>query len=127
MFVLPLSKPGGYMNLLLNWQVPLALLTSVEEYRRFGAGAPPHMSITHYTGGLVAVFVQDRPLRLRMCPWRGRAWLGLGPAAAGAFAEKNPAIHGNRPPELAESKGLVLVRGDIMNDLVINLAEVGLL
>ncbi|GBF97933.1 ATP synthase F1 complex assembly factor [Raphidocelis subcapitata] len=52
MFALPLSKPGGYVTLLLNWQAPLALLTS-----------------------------------------------------------------------LAESKGVVLLRGDIMNDLVISLAE----
>ncbi|KIZ05677.1 ATP synthase F1 complex assembly factor 1 [Monoraphidium neglectum] len=74
MFVLPLSKPGGFLSLLLNYQCPLALLTSVEEYRRFGAGAPPHMTITHYT-------------------------------------------------ELAESKGLVLTRGDIINDAVVSLSE----
>jgi hypothetical protein len=29
MFVLPLSKPGGFLSLLLNYQCPLALLTSV--------------------------------------------------------------------------------------------------
>jgi hypothetical protein len=50
MFVLPVSKPGGFLTLLLNWQGPIALLTSVEEYKRFGAGAPPHMSVTLYPG-----------------------------------------------------------------------------
>jgi hypothetical protein len=50
MFVLPLSKPGGFMTLLVNWQLPFCLFTSVEEYRKLGAGAPPHMTLTHYTG-----------------------------------------------------------------------------
>ncbi|KAI8477000.1 MAG: ATP11 protein-domain-containing protein [Monoraphidium minutum] len=74
MFVLPLSKPGGFVTLLLNCQGHLALLTSVEEYKRFGAGAPPHMTITHYT-------------------------------------------------ELLDTKGLVLTRGDVINDAVVTLPE----
>ena len=62
MFVLPISKPGGFMTLLLNWQGPVALLTSVEEYKRFGAGAPPHMTITHYPGDFEAEAASmDRP------------------------------------------------------------------
>jgi hypothetical protein len=74
LFVLPLAKPGGFLTLLLNWQGPVALLTSVEEYRRFGPGAPPHMAIMHYA-------------------------------------------------ELADDKGIVLLRGDVVNDAVISLAE----
>lgn len=75
MFVLPLSKPGGgFLTLLLNWQGRVALLTSLDEYRRFGAGAPPHLSVTFYD-------------------------------------------------ELADSKGIVLARGDVVNDRVVSVAE----
>lgn len=57
-------------------QLPYVLFTTVEEYRRFGAGAPPHMTLTHYT-------------------------------------------------EFADSKGLVLVRGDVINHVVTTVPEVG--
>lgn len=53
MFVLPLGKPGGgFMTLLINWQGPQALVTTLEEYKRFSGGAPTHMTISHYTGVL---------------------------------------------------------------------------
>lgn len=61
-------------TLVLNWQGPVALLTSLDEYRRLGAGAPPHMTVTCY-------------------------------------------------PELAESKGLVLVRGDVISGHVVSAPE----
>lgn len=74
-FVLPLIKPnGGFLTLLWQWQQPFLLFTTLDEYKRFNTGAPPHLTLTFYS-------------------------------------------------ELASSKNLVLVRGDIINDKVINTAE----
>jgi hypothetical protein len=154
MFVLPISKPGGFMTLLLNWQGPVALLTSVEEYKRFGAGAPPHMTITHYPGDFEAEAASmDRPgcmlgfrsslisrasSVLSHAPnasapaprWPGRPLrLAIG-IAIGLMLylpapRRSPPLPAPPPmTELAESKGLVLLRGDIINDAVVSLAEV---
>lgn len=30
-------------------QLPYVLFTTVEEYRQFGGGAPPHLTLTHYS------------------------------------------------------------------------------
>ncbi len=106
MFVLPLAKPGGYVTLVTQQQLPVTLVTTLEEFqrcaqssgcwqrgssddacgrqvsgrlvgvRRYGAGAPASITITHY-------------------------------------------------PELLDSAKVVLVRADIVNDKLINQAEVG--
>jgi ATP synthase F1 complex assembly factor 1/histone-lysine N-methyltransferase SETD2 len=60
----PTSSPPAYLTLLLQWQLPLLLVTTVDEYRRLGPGAPPHLVATFY-------------------------------------------------PQLADSKGIVLARGDL--------------
>ena len=79
LFVLPIKKPGGgYLSLLSQSQIPLILLTTVDEYRTQMSNAPAHLTITAYD-------------------------------------------------ELKESKGLVLLRGDIINDKTISKPEARLL
>lgn len=66
-FVLPVFRgPNALENFFVQCQLPLVLFTSVEEYKRHGSSAMPHLVLTHYT-------------------------------------------------ELAEDKGVVLLRGDIVN------------
>lgn len=81
MFVMPLAKAGAsdgqglnYVTLLVQQQLPFTLITSLEEFKLYGAGAPAAMTITHY-------------------------------------------------PELVDSKGVVLARGDIVNDKMLNPGE----
>ena len=75
LFVLPLKKPGGgYLSMLSQAQVPLILLTTVDEYRTQTVNAPAHLSITAYD-------------------------------------------------ELKESNGIVLLRGDIINEHTISKTE----
>jgi len=82
MFILPLAKGGAandgrglnYVTLLVQQQLPFTLVTSLEEFKLYGAGAPAAMTVTHY-------------------------------------------------PELVDSKGVVLVRGDIVNDKMLNPGE----
>lgn len=75
LFVLPIKKPGGgYLSLLSQAQLPLILLTTVDEYRTQTVNAPAHLTITVYD-------------------------------------------------ELKESNGLVLLRGDIINDKTISKTE----
>jgi ATP synthase F1 complex assembly factor 1/histone-lysine N-methyltransferase SETD2 len=42
------SSPPAYLTLLLQWQLPLLLVTTVDEYRRLGPNAPPHLVATFY-------------------------------------------------------------------------------
>ncbi|KAL6753222.1 ATP11 protein-domain-containing protein [Haematococcus lacustris] len=50
LFVVPLAKPGGgFLSLFTQMQLPFTLVTSLEEYRRYGASAPACMQVTHYT------------------------------------------------------------------------------
>ncbi|GIL71832.1 hypothetical protein Vretimale_693 [Volvox reticuliferus] len=74
MFVLPLTKSGGYETLLVQCQMPFVLVTGLEEFKRNCASAPPYMMLTHY-------------------------------------------------PELCDSHGVVLVRGDVIHDKGMNLEE----
>ena len=75
-FVLPIAKPGGgFLTLVLQWQMPFVLFTTLDEYRRSGAAAPPHFTVTHYD-------------------------------------------------ELARSHGVVLLRGDVINERLVSTAEV---
>jgi len=64
-FLLPVPKPGGFLSLLVQCQLPRLLVTTVEEYRRSPIDAVSHLTLTYYT-------------------------------------------------ELSTSKGLVLVRGDLL-------------
>jgi hypothetical protein len=49
MFVLPLARPGGGIEtLLLQWQLPVMLATSLEEFKQRGSGATPYLTMTHY-------------------------------------------------------------------------------
>ncbi|GIL45820.1 hypothetical protein Vafri_2970 [Volvox africanus] len=74
MFVLPLTRPGGYETLLVQCQMPFVLVTGLEEFKRSGVSAPPYLTLTHY-------------------------------------------------PELCDSHGVVLVRGDVIHDKGMNLEE----
>ena len=50
MFVLPVFRgPNSFETFALQCQMPLVLFTSLEEYKRHGAGATPHLVVTHYT------------------------------------------------------------------------------
>ena len=78
MFVLPLSRPGGgFETLLLQWQLPVMLATSLEEFKQRGAAATPYLTVMHYD-------------------------------------------------ELGRDKGLVLVRGDILQENQLSVPEVSL-
>ncbi|KXZ46512.1 hypothetical protein GPECTOR_43g949 [Gonium pectorale] len=74
MFVLPLAKPSGYETLLVQCQLPYVLITGLEEFKRYGEGAPPYLTLTHY-------------------------------------------------PELLDSHGLAVVRGDIIHEKGMNRQE----
>lgn len=66
MFVLPVFRgPDAFETFVLQCQLPHIAFTSLEDYKRHGSSAPPHLVVTHYT-------------------------------------------------ELLDSKGIVLVRGDIV-------------
>ena len=78
LFVLPITKPGGgYLSMLSQTQLPLILLTTVDEFRTQLTSAPAHLTLTIYS-------------------------------------------------EL-ESKDLILLRGDIINDKTISKPEARLL
>lgn len=61
LFVLPIHKPPtGFCTLLIQWQPKQALVTTLDEYKRQGANAPPHFTMNLYretaeTHGLVLV------------------------------------------------------------------------
>jgi hypothetical protein len=44
----PTPPTTAYLTLLLQWQLPLLLVTTVDEYRRLGPSAPPHLVATFY-------------------------------------------------------------------------------
>lgn len=76
LFVLPLHKPPkGFCTLLIQWQPQQALITTLDEYKKLGAKATPHFTMTMYR-------------------------------------------------ETADTHGLVLVRGDVLNPQLVSPAEV---
>jgi ATP synthase F1 complex assembly factor 1 len=49
MFVLPVFRgPNSFETFALQCQPPLVLFTSLEEYKKHGSGATPHLVVTHY-------------------------------------------------------------------------------
>jgi ATP synthase F1 complex assembly factor 1 len=79
MFVIPLAKPnGGFQTMLLQWQLPVAMVTGLADFKAAGPNATPHLTITHYE-------------------------------------------------ELAGSKGVVLVAGDVIAEGQLSVPEVGCL
>jgi hypothetical protein len=49
MFVLPMAKPsGGFTTLLLQWQLPVAMVTGLADFKAAGPNATPHLTLTHY-------------------------------------------------------------------------------
>lgn len=65
LFVLPVRRDGGFVNMVTQAQIPYLLVTGLHDYKLRGTNAAPFFAVTHYT-------------------------------------------------ELAKSKGLVLVRGDVV-------------
>jgi ATP synthase F1 complex assembly factor 1 len=53
LFVLPVPKgppqSGGFLTLLLQWQLPHLVVTTQAEYLRHGSRSAPHLVVTHYT------------------------------------------------------------------------------
>lgn len=139
MFILPLSKPGGYVTLLTQMQLPFALVTPLEEYKRCagpgGARGPVPPCLASVTG---------RPKEGRCSCWQLAAPCspaGAPPppghmprhSQAAACAPAALRRHGSAAPacmtithyaELLDSKRLVLTRGDIVDEKLLSAQEV---
>ncbi len=50
MLPVPKGAPGsgGFVTFLLQWQLPHAIFTLLEEYQRSSVRATPHLVVTHY-------------------------------------------------------------------------------
>ncbi|KAG2432947.1 hypothetical protein HXX76_008675 [Chlamydomonas incerta] len=53
MFVFAMPKPhkgaGAYETMLIQCQLPYVLITGLEEFKKHGEGAPPYLTLTHYS------------------------------------------------------------------------------
>ena len=48
-FVLPVPKPEGYVTMLVQFQLPIVMVTTLDDYRTRGVNAASHLVLTHYT------------------------------------------------------------------------------